>query len=588
MPRWFDKDPKRLAYELQKLDEAGLTYSIMDDGMGSGALRLSIVYPDPESPGGSNQTHSLIGAFPEEYPDLPFEIWVQPGSNFPPGPHLNPNGNLCLLQDPGNRWNGSKDYLAAFLQHQVRDILRVHRGDNTVPEAQEGLRQTGYIQYAPGTALLVGDWVVPADVDRGTFLWRHFPLDSAHEYGRGVMTEIRTADGRVLGQLSLGKTWDSLLHASREAVGRWVRLSSIPRGADPLAEARAIWPELEKPAGTRDLTGLIIPEEAEKGGNTIHNWVFCLRTPLVHPQSKRLLTNHTLIRAEQFSNESRWARAPRATHIATKKALVIGLGAIGAPLAWQLARAGIGELRCVDFDSVQIGNLPRWLYGMPEIGKSKSASLAANLQLSYPPLICEGIEHRIGAIVSTPAQYARYQASLNEVDILVDATAEIAVNQHLQNVAREKNIPYVWAYGSPGGWGGVIGRSVPGRTEGCYECVQYRMRDAGIYQGKQTPGAPSPIILPPSENLPDVQPVGCFHPTFRGTGFDMDQVSEMAARLVVATLCQDANANLDCYPDFPWDVAVLSQWDAEIGKPTVPNWTTYTLDRHGECQNHGD
>ena len=588
MPRWFDKCPGRLDYELRKLTEAGFSFSITDDGRETGLLRLEIVYPDSENTDNPTKTHTLVAVFPQEYPDFPFEIWVQRGSNFPPGPHLNPTGNLCLIQDPGNNWDGSRDILARFLQHQVRSILRAHRGDKTVLEAQEGLRQTGYIQYAPGTAMLVADWAVPPEINRGTFLWRHFPLDSPHEYGRGVVTEIRAADGRLLGQLTLGKKWDSMLHTSRQMTGRWVRLPSIPRGPDPLAEARSIWPQVARMAGTPDLTGLLIPEEREKNGNTIDNWVFCLRTHMIHPQSGQLLANHAFIRAEQFTKETKWARAPRAIHIANKKALVIGLGAIGAPLAWQLARAGIGELRCVDYDSVQIGNLPRWMYGLPEIGKSKAACLAANLQLSYPPLISESIEHRIGGVTNNPTHYARFQTSLDEVDIIVDATAEIAINQYLEGLARERNIPYVWAYGSPGGWGGVIGRSVPGRTEGCYECAQYRMLDASAFQQKSLPATPCAIVPPPAENLPGVQPVGCFNPTFRGTGFDMDQVSQMAARLVVATLCQEAQPTADCYPDFPWDVAVLSQWDNQIDQPTVPNWTTYTLERHPECQNHAD
>jgi molybdopterin/thiamine biosynthesis adenylyltransferase len=588
MPWWFDNDPDRLAYELRKLDEAGFSYSVRDDGRETGLLRLEIVYPDSENPEDPSRTYALIAAFPEEYPDFPFEIWVQSGSNFPPGPHLNPTGNLCLLQDSGNNWDGSRDFLAAFLQRQVRDILRVHRGDKTVLEAEEGLRQTGYIQYQPGTAMVVGDWVIPAEINHGTFLWRHFPLDSPHRHGRGVVTEIRTAGGDLLGQLTLGKRWDSMLHGSRQLSGRWVRLPSIPRSLDPLAEARSIWPELATMTGATDLTGLLIPEEKERGGSTIDNWVFCLRTFMMHPQRGQLLAKHTLIRAEQFSNETKWARAPRATHIANKKALIVGLGAIGAPLAWQMARAGIGELCCVDYDSVQIGNLPRWLYGMPEIGESKAACVAANLQLSYPPLLAEGIEYQIGAVSKNDACHQRFQASLDEADILVDATGQIAVNRYLEKLARGRNIPYVWAYGSNGGWGGVIGRSVPGRAVGCYDCVQWRMLDALDQTQQNSSAAPCAIMPPPAEDLPDVQPVGCFNPTFRGTGFDMDQVSQMAARLVVATLCRDTPPGANCYPDFPWDVAVLSQWNSQTGLPTVPIWTTYILDRHPSCLRHDD
>lgn len=295
-----------------------------------------------------------------------------------------------------------------------------------------------------------------------------------------------------------------------------------------------------------------------------------------------------ILRAEQFSEETRWARAPRAIPISSKKALVVGLGAIGAPLTWQLARAGIGELRCVDDDSVQIGNIPRWLFGMGVIGDSKAECLATNMPLNYPPMQAEAIEYKVGSLDTRPNTYGRFITALNEVDIIVDATAEVSVNRYLEAQAIERGIPYIWAYGSNGGWGGIVGRSLPGRTEGCYECFQHRMLDAvnALKVGEPIPeGA---ILPPPAENLPDVQPVGCFHPTFRGTGFDMDQVSLMAARLTVATLCQSSPPETDSYPDFPWDIAVLSQWNEQGSIPTVPNWNTYTLDRHKECQYHDD
>lgn len=588
MSRWFDERPGRLDYELRQLEEAGFSYSITDDGRETGLLRLQIVYPDSENTDNPTQTYNLLAAFPEEYPDFPFEISVQPGSNFPPGPHLNPTGNLCLLQDPGNNWDGSRDTLAKFLQRQVRDILRAHRGDKSVLEAQEGLRQTGYIQYAPGTAMLVADWKIPAHIHRGTFKWRRFPLDPPNRLIRGAITKLRDAAGGVLGELSLGQYWDSVLGGSPRITGRWVRLPTIPKGNNPLTEACSVWPDLANMTAQLDLIGLLIPEEREKNGGVIDNWVFYLRFIGRNHATGETGTHIIPVRAEQFSDETKWARAPRATHIATKKALIVGLGAIGAPLAWQLARAGIGELRCVDYDSVQIGNLPRWLYGMPVIGDSKASCVAKNLQLNYPPLTAEGIEYRIGAVTSDKHAQARFKASLEEVDIIIDAAAEIVVNQHLQGIARERNIPYVWAYGTPGGWGGVIGRSVPGRTEGCYDCVQCRMYDATLPENSDVPGAPSVIVPPPAEDLPDVQPVGCFNPTFRGTGFDMDQVSQMAARLVVATLCQDSKPEDNCYPDFAWDIAVLSQWDEQSGSPTAPRWTTYKLDRHPTCPWHDD
>ena len=87
---------------------------------------------------------------------------------------------------------------------------------------------------------------------------------------------------------------------------------------------------------------------------------------------------------------------------------------------------------------------------------------------------------------------------------------------------------------------------------------------------------------PPHEDIPEIQPVGCFHPTFTGTGFDMDHVSLAAVRLVVSTLCSGQEG---IYPDFDWDVGVVDLWD-EKKTPIEPCWTTYPLTRHPNCKAH--
>lgn len=580
---WFDRLPERYEFELQMLEKYGFAYSVKDDGVKSGLLVLEVEYCDWEDDAQPGRVHILEVQFPPHYPDFPFQILAP---TFPPGTHLNPQKVLCLLQDAGTQWDDSRDFLAAFLLCQVKDILRAHRGDTTVLEAQEGLRQTNFIRHQPGSAMLVGDWEVPANIDHGYFRWRRFPGDPPNRIMRGAVTHLEAADRALLGELDMGAHWTDWLNQGQELKGRWVRLSAIPSGQDPLEEARSAWPELATMTDPLDLVGLLIPEERDKGGAMLDNWVFILRVQRKQEQAGQAIVAHITLRAEQFSEETKWARAPRAIPIAAKKVLLVGLGAVGAPLAWQLARAGIGTLWCVDYDSVQIGNLPRWLWGMGNLGDPKAKCVAANLQHHYPPLHAEAIELQVGSLDTHVETYGRFMAAIDSVDMIVDASAEVSVNRYLEGLARTKGIPYVWAYGTNGAWGGVVGRTVPRQTAGCYECFRYRLLDGAkalsacdsVPEGKITP--------PPAEDLPDVQPVGCFHPTFRGTGFDLDTISQLAARLVVATLCRDAPEASDSYTDFTWDIAVLSQWDYQTGQPTVPEWHTYKMERHIDCQRH--
>ena len=57
------------------------------------------------------------------------------------------------------------------------------------------------------------------------------------------------------------------------------------------------------------------------------------------------------------------------------KVAVAGLGGLGSHIAVMLARSGIGKLRLVDFDVVDVTNLNRQMYLIPQLGKPKPEAL---------------------------------------------------------------------------------------------------------------------------------------------------------------------------------------------------------------------
>ena len=63
---------------------------------------------------------------------------------------------------------------------------------------------------------------------------------------------------------------------------------------------------------------------------------------------------------------------------------ICGLGGLGSNIAIALARAGVGKLRLIDFDRVDITNLHRQQYKTVQIGTCKAESLASNLQEISP------------------------------------------------------------------------------------------------------------------------------------------------------------------------------------------------------------
>ena len=55
-----------------------------------------------------------------------------------------------------------------------------------------------------------------------------------------------------------------------------------------------------------------------------------------------------------------------------KKVCILGLGGLGSNVAILLARAGIGSLKLVDFDTVEASNLNRQQYRISHIGLKKT------------------------------------------------------------------------------------------------------------------------------------------------------------------------------------------------------------------------
>ncbi|HOR22442.1 MAG TPA: ThiF family adenylyltransferase, partial [Ruminococcus sp.] len=63
---------------------------------------------------------------------------------------------------------------------------------------------------------------------------------------------------------------------------------------------------------------------------------------------------------------------------------VCGLGGLGSNIAVSLARAGVGELLLIDFDTVDISNLNRQQYFPEQLGLPKTEALSETLRKIAP------------------------------------------------------------------------------------------------------------------------------------------------------------------------------------------------------------
>ena len=87
------------------------------------------------------------------------------------------------------------------------------------------------------------------------------------------------------------------------------------------------------------------------------------------------------------------ARFPKEMQVKLRgaKVAVAGLGGLGSNIAVMLARSGIGKLLLVDFDVVDVTNLNRQMYFIPQLGKPKAEALPEILRQINPYLTYESV-----------------------------------------------------------------------------------------------------------------------------------------------------------------------------------------------------
>ena len=92
---------------------------------------------------------------------------------------------------------------------------------------------------------------------------------------------------------------------------------------------------------------------------------------------------------------------------------VAGCGGIGSNVAAALTRAGVGGLILADFDNVELSNLNRQHFFLPDVGKRKTEALAAHLKAIHP-----AVDVVLHAVEVTAANVAEL---FSEADVMIEA-----------------------------------------------------------------------------------------------------------------------------------------------------------------------
>lgn len=147
----------------------------------------------------------------------------------------------------------------------------------------------------------------------------------------------------------------------------------------------------------------------------------------------------------------------------SSRALVVGCGALGSYLASTLARAGVGDLRIVDRDFLELNNLQRQvLYDEDDVAAGLPKAIAAQNRLVK---INSAI--RVEAVVAD-LDHANILGLCDGVDCILDGTDNFETRFLLNDAALKLKIP--WVYGGCLGAEGQTLTILPGQTP-CLRCL---------------------------------------------------------------------------------------------------------------------
>ena len=142
---------------------------------------------------------------------------------------------------------------------------------------------------------------------------------------------------------------------------------------------------------------------------------------------------------------SRWSRQIALPEIGIEgqkklnnaKVAVVGLGGLGCPAANNLAASGIGSLRLIDGDLVELSNLHRQpLYGLEDINQKKADAALLSLSKKYDTINLEAV----------PVMLDNNNAKklLEDVNIIIDATDNIKTRIEIDKISKDLKIPMVY------------------------------------------------------------------------------------------------------------------------------------------------
>jgi adenylyltransferase/sulfurtransferase len=191
----------------------------------------------------------------------------------------------------------------------------------------------------------------------------------------------------------------------------------------------------------------------------------------------------------RYSRQELFAPIGRAgqARIGAARVLVAGCGGLGSNAAALLARAGVGLLRLVDRDVVELSNLQRQtLFEEADArdGVPKASAAARRIEAINAEVKVEAVVADVGP--------DNVLALLDGIDLVLDGFDSFEARYVLNDACVQRGVP--WVHGACVGSTAMARLVVPGRTP-CLRCLHRELPQAGAAETCDTAGIIGPAAV---------------------------------------------------------------------------------------------
>ncbi len=154
------------------------------------------------------------------------------------------------------------------------------------------------------------------------------------------------------------------------------------------------------------------------------------------------------------------------------RALIVGLGGLGCPVAMYLAAAGVGQLVLADFDEVDLSNLQRQIaHGSNDIGTNKAVSAQQSLKQLNATVETIVISERLDEM--------RLHEEVKSADVVIDCSDNFTTRHAINRASVSSGTPLV--SGAAIRFEGQVAVFDPRQGEApCYRCLYAEESDENL------------------------------------------------------------------------------------------------------------